>query len=164
MSLAYHPVSKLLHWLMAILLLGQLIFGWWMTSPYIPLHKSFGMIIGTLILLRILWRLAHTPASLPSSVPHWQVKIARGLHFLLYVGMIVMPLSGFVGAAMGPHSLVFFGWVLPKLPENLFWSDELFDIHSAAAVILACLMGLHVLAGLKHLFINKDGVFQRMWF
>lgn len=162
MNTGYNPISKLLHWFLAVLLVGQLILGWW---GFMSLHKSFGIIIGTLVLLRILWRLAHTPAPLPASVPLWQSKASRFVHFLLYACMVVMPVTGFLGASLGQYGISFFGFTLPRFfGENHSLSKQLFDVHIFFVWVLVGLIGLHVLAGLKHLIINKDRVFQRMWF
>ncbi|MDR3492388.1 MAG: cytochrome b [Gammaproteobacteria bacterium] len=170
---AYDIVSKLLHWTIAVLLIGLIALGWYMMSIedqpdsgwYFKMHKSFGLIAATLILFRLIWRLFHTPAPLPSSIPLWQAKAARGLHFLLYIFMILMPLTGFLGASFSEHGVNFFSLKLPTwIAENKDISEQFFEAHGIIAWILVTLISLHALAAFKHFFINKDGVFQRMWF
>jgi cytochrome b561 len=170
---SYDVISKLLHWTLALLLVGLVGLGWYMmeiedqpgSAWYFNLHKSFGLIAATLILLRLLWRLSHKPAPLPDSVPRWQGKISRFIHFLLYVCMIVMPITGFLGASFSKYGINFFGWQLPEwAAKNHDISEQFFEIHETFAWILVALVILHVLAAIKHLIINKDGVFQRMWF
>lgn len=169
----YDPISKLFHWTIALLIIGLISLGLYMTSIsndpgrawYFNLHKSLGIIAGILILLRILWRSKHKPHPLPKSVPLWQAKLARFIHLLLYVCMVGMPLTGFIGASFGKHGISFFGWPLPVwTAKNSFIAEQLFETHEIIAWILIGLIVLHVLAAFKHLLWNKDGVFQRMWF
>ncbi|CAN5354695.1 cytochrome b/b6 domain-containing protein [soil metagenome] len=169
----YDVVTKLLHWILAVLLIGLIALGWYMMSIenqpgsgwYFNLHKSFGIIAATLILLRLIWVFSHKPAPLPTSVPRWQAKIARGLHMLLYICMILMPITGFIGASFSKHGVAFFGLELPSWGNpNHDIAEQFFNIHGIIAWALVVLITLHLLAALKHLVINKDGVFQRMWF
>ena len=170
---SYDVISKLLHWILAILLIGLIGLGWYMMSIedqsgsdwYFNLHKSFGLIAATLIFLRLIWRFTHESIPLPISVPRWQAIIARTIHWLLYVCMFLMPLTGFIGASFSKHGIAFFGLQLPSwVKQNHDIAEQFFDIHGIIAWILVTLVSLHILAALKHLFINKDGIFQRMWF
>lgn len=169
----YDVISRILHWTIALLLIALVALGWYMmsieeqpgSSWYFNLHKSFGLIAAILILFRITWRLAHKPAPLPQSVPRWQAKTSRLIHLLLYICMIVMPLTGFVGASYSKQGVTFFGWELPNwVSKSHDIAEQFFDVHGTVAWILVVLVILHILAGLKHLFVNRDGVFQRMWF
>lgn len=169
----YDIISRLLHWTIALLLTALVALGWYMmsiehqpgSSLYFNLHKSFGLIAATLILFRIIWRLTHKPAPLPYSTPRWQAKMSRLIHFLLYICMIAMPLTGFVGASYSKKGVTFFGWQLPDwVSKSPDMTEQFFDVHGALAWVLVVLVVLHILAALKHLFVNKDGVFQRMWF
>src|SRR6478609_5858892 len=107
----YDTISRLLHWVIAFLLIGLISLGWYMTSIgdqpnsswYFNLHKSFGLIAAMLIFFRLIWRLAHKPAPLPSSVPRWQAILSRAIHFLLYFCMLIMPISGFIGASFSKY-------------------------------------------------------------
>jgi cytochrome b561 len=168
----YTRISRSLHWLMAILVIGMLVLGWFMMSIekdpgsgwYFMLHKSIGLIVLTLALLRLLWRLGNKPGPLPKQIPHWQVKAAKISHWLLYGALIAMPLAGLTGALYSKDGIAFFGYQLPKiLASNHDLSELFFSVHSTIAWALAGLISLHVLAALKHLVIDKDGVFQRMW-
>jgi cytochrome b561 len=98
-------------------------------------------------------------------MPKWQVKLARRSHLLLYGLMITMPLTGFFGAMLDEYGVALFGMPLPAwLHLNKALSDKLFMIHGYVAWALVTVIAIHILAALKHLLINKDGVFQRMWF
>ena len=118
----YDKISRLLHWVIAFLLIGLVSMGFYMISIedqpnsgwYFNLHKSFGIIAAILIIIRIIWRITHKPASLPLSVPRWQAKLSRAIHWLLYVCMFVMPMTGFIGASLSKYGVAFFGWELPN--------------------------------------------------
>lgn len=168
----YDVVSRQLHWVLALLIIGMLCVGWYMMSiadnpdsrTYFNLHKSFGIVTGLLILFRVAWRIQHKPEALPSSIAKWQMKLAHGVQLLLYFCMIMMPVTGFLGASFGTHGIAFFGWPIPKwAPQHADLSEQLFEIHGVIAWALVVLIAVHVLAALKHLWIDKDGVFQRMW-
>ncbi len=79
--------------------------------------------------------------------------------------MIVMPLTGYLGASYSKYGVAFFGRQLPEWAvKSHDLSEQFFEMHETIAWVLVALVALHVLAALKHVFINKDGVFQRMWF
>ena len=168
----YDTISRLLHWVIALLLIGLISMGWYMMSIeeqpdsgwYFNLHKSFGLIAAILIFFRLIWRSTHKPAPLPSSIPHWQAKASRTIHVLLYFCMLIMPITGFFGASFSKYGVTFFGVPLPNIvkPSHTL-SGQLFEVHGIVAWILVGLIALHLLAAIKHLVINKDKVFQRMW-
>lgn len=173
-ALRYDRVAIALHWLIALGVLAQITLGWWMIEiPKQPvgvrvywfnLHKSIGLTLGALIALRIAWRLSHPPPPLPDSVPRWQARAARVSHSLLYVCMIVMPLAGYLGSTFSGYPIKYFGLTLP----GWGWKDddlkELFSaVHYSAAWLFMSLIALHVAAALKHLVIDRDGVFARIW-
>lgn len=169
----YAPPAVALHWLLAFLIAALVGLGWYMLSIedrpdsgwYFNLHKSFGLLVFALVLLRILWRFNHKPAELPARLPQWQARFASLTHWLLYACMIVMPVTGFIGASFSKSGVAFFGMKLPvwAAPDHGV-AEQFFSIHSIVAWVLVALVALHALAGFKHLLINKDGVFQRMWF
>ena len=168
----YGVISRSLHWTLAILIISMISIGWYMMSiaeqpdsrVFFNLHKSFGIITGVLVVLSVLWRINHKPAPLPVSVALWQVRVAHLVKMLLYVCMIAMPLTGFLGASFGQHGIAFFGWPIPTwVTQNAQLSEQLFEIHGVVVWVLVGLIAVHVLAALKHLLIDRDGVFQRMW-
>jgi len=168
----YDTISRYLHWIIALFIITMLCVGLYMVSiadqpesrVYFNLHKSFGLLFGALVLLRVIWRIKHNPAPLPTSVPQWQTKLAHLMHFLLYACIIVMPLTGFFGSSFGKHDIVFFGLPLPRwVTPNPDLTKLFFDIHVVVAWTLIVLISLHALAAFKHLIVDKDGVFQRMW-
>lgn len=169
----YSPPAVVLHWLVALLVVTLFGLGWYMMSIerqpgsdwYFNLHRSLGLTVGFLILARLLWRATHRPGDLPASVPWWEKQISLAAHWLLYACMLVMPLTGYLGAAYNKSGAAFFGYKLP------FWgvptrelSKLFFTIHESLVWVFVAVIVLHALAGIKHLIIDKDRVFQRMWF
>ncbi len=169
----YGLLAVTLHWLIAALIIGMIGLGWYMLSiekqpgarSLFDLHKSLGFVAFGLIVLRIIWRAGHRPEGLPDSVPVWQAKISNLIHWALYACMIIMPVTGYLGAAHQKSPPKFFGintpsWAVP----NHDLAEQFFNLHSITAWVLVALIVVHALAGIKHLIIDKDQVFERMWF
>jgi cytochrome b561 len=162
-----------LHWLMAVLVACMVAVGWYMMSieddpgadRFFDLHKSTGIVVFSLVLVRLAWRRRHRPAALPASVPAWQVRAALLVHRLLYACMILMPVTGFLGASHTKSGVAFFGLQLPRwrAPDR-DTAEWFFGLHGWIAWFLVALVALHTLAALKHLLVDRDRVFQRMWF
>lgn len=160
------------HWVLALLILGMLALGYYMVgipkqTPargwYLNLHKSFGLLAGILILLRLGWRLSHAVPPLPVGTARWTVLAAHASHRLLYLCMILQPVSGYLASSFNKYGVRLFGMRLP----NWGWEDKrLHDLfngaHHLLAVALLSLIALHVLAAVKHLLIDRDWIFQRM--
>ena len=167
----YTTTAIALHWLLALLILGSLAVGLTMTSmPFSPLrlklynwHKWAGVTILLLSALRLLWRLAHRPpADLP--MPAWQARAAHWAHRALYVLFFAVPLAGWAYSSAAGFPIVLFG-ALP-LPDFMPVSRELAaalkPVHATLAWALGAVVALHVAGALKHQFINRDGLLQRM--
>ena len=169
----YDVAAVGLHWLLALLLSFIAALGWYMMSVedepgsarYFELHKSVGLVIALLVAARIVWRLTHRPASLPASVPRWQALLSAVAVALLYALMVLMPLTGYLGASYSKHGVALFGLATPSwaLPDH-DTAERFFDIHGVLIWVLVAVVAVHVLGALKHLLVDKDGVFQRMGF
>jgi cytochrome b561 len=168
----YGQPAIVLHWLLALLIVFLVGLGWWMMTIertpqgpwYFDLHRSIGMVVAALVALRLLWRAGHRPAPLPPGLPGWQVKLSALTQGLLYACMVVLPVTGFAGSLYSRAGIRFFGLQLPQLAPNRQVSHLLFDVHSVTVWVLVGLVALHVAGGLKHLLVDRDAVFQRMWF
>lgn len=172
-SLRYDRVAMTLHWVIALGVLAQIALGWWMIDiPKQPvgvrvywfnLHKSIGLTLAALIVLRVAWRVTHRPPALPDSVPRWQVRAARVSHGLLYVCMVVMPIAGYLGSTFSGYPIKYFGLTVP----GWGWKDDALKdffstVHYSTARCFMVLIGLHIAAAIKHLMVDRDRVFARM--
>jgi cytochrome b561 len=169
----YTTTAIVLHWLIAALIVGAFTLGLVMTdipgfSPtklrYYSWHKWAGVTVMLLAALRLLWRLKNRPPELPETMPHWQRSAAHGLHHLLYVLIFAVPISGYLYTLAAGVPVVYFG--LFQLPvfyaKNPALAEILKPVHYWLNMLLAALVGLHVLAALKHQFIDRDGTMRRM--
>ena len=167
----YTRPAVLLHWLMALMILGSFSVGLYMADlPVSPTrlklynwHKWAGVTILALSALRLLWRLAHRPpADLP--MPAWQAKAAHLTHGLFYALFFAVPLVGWAYSSAAGFPVVWLG-VLP-LPDFVPVDKPLAEIlkatHGNLAFALAGLVLLHVAGAVKHQFIDRDGLIGRM--
>jgi cytochrome b561 len=168
----YTTHAIVLHWILAVLIVFMAGLGWWMMTVehepggrrWFELHQSIGLILFALVLLRVLWRLSHRPEPLPADVPAWQVRLSGLTQALLYVLILVLPITGIFGSLFSRQGLVFFGSPLPHgvTPER-HTAHLLFETHSWLVWVLVGLVALHVIGALKHLLVDRDRVFRRMW-
>ena len=170
----YTGTAIALHWLVALLLLGQFAFGLALEdiprgTPergyYVNLHKSIGILIGLLILLRIAWRLTHKPPPLPEAMAPWQRRAAWFSHAALYACMLALPLSGYLASNFSRHGVKFFNTVrwAPWGPDDKTLYAFFNGAHHLAALLLAIFVAVHVLAVAKHMLIDRDRLLLRMW-
>lgn len=168
----YNTPAVALHWLLAVALVYELALGWWMTElPKTPpglradwfnWHKSVGMALGLLVVLRGLWRLKSGAPLWPLGQPVWQRSLARINHGLLYGCMVVMPVSGFLGSSFSPYPIRFFGWVLPRLWDASPPLKALMGtLHFGAGRLFMLAIALHLLAALWHA-LHRDGMVSRI--
>src|SRR4030095_6396315 len=147
----YTATAKFLHWLIAAAVFVQISLGLWMIgipkSPpgvrayWFNVHKSIGITIGALVLLRLVWRLTHRAPSLPPSAPAWQRVAARTSHILLYACMIVMPLSGYLGSSFTKFPIIYWGMRLPHWGwESPALKELMSQIHFTTVVIFITLI------------------------
>jgi len=170
----YTRTAIVLHWLIAACVFCQITLGLWMISiPKSPpgarawwfnVHKSIGITLGALILVRLLWRLAHRAPPLPSTMSQWERIAAKTSHMLLYTCMIVMPVSGYLGSSFTKYPIVYFGMRLPHWGWDAPALKELCSqIHLTTVIVFITLIAIHIAAALKHRLIDRDGVFERMF-
>jgi cytochrome b561 len=162
-----------LHWLMAVLILGQIALGWYMSdlvrSPtkikLIGLHKEIGILILIMVIIRISWRAINIAPSM-IKLSYLDRMATQFVHNILYFFMFAVPISGWIMTATRGLAISFFGlFTLPGLaiPNNEI--SYLFnEIHVWLAYTLLFTIGLHVAGALKHHFIDKDTTLQRMLF
>jgi cytochrome b561 len=169
---AYTMTARVLHWLIAALVLvmvplGIVIANEWggpVQEPLYNLHKSIGVVILPLVLVRLIWRLTHPPLPLPADIPALQQSAAHATHWTLYGLLIVQPTVGLIATSAYPAPLPMFGlFELPPIwPENRAFSEQLFYIHTLLGIAIACLAAAHIGAALHHHFVRRDRVILRM--
>jgi cytochrome b561 len=176
-------VTRGLHWVMAGLILFQLGLGLWMTREQMDLltrfdltqlHKSWGVVIFALALVRIGWRLVNRRRpDPPPTMPAWQRRAARASHAALYLLMVLLPFSGWVQAAAAPEqdilgirNMVFGLFALPDpwQPGVKAIAETAGAVHSSCAWTLLAVLAMHAGAALLHQFHGRDRVLARMTF
>jgi cytochrome b561 len=168
----YGAVAKTAHWMMAFMLLGSFSLGLYMADlPPSPTrlqlfnyHKWLGVLAFIVVALRLLWRWSVAPPPLPASMPHWEKRAAEITHRFLYLFLFAAPLSGWLmSSAKGMQTVLFGKFPIPDLlHKDPPLGAALDDVHVAIVWMLLGLIGLHVLAALKHHFIDRDDVLARM--
>jgi cytochrome b561 len=174
----FNIVQRLLHWLIAILVFALLAagftfwglgyqgvvdtFGQDMTNTLYTYHKSFGILVLVLMVLRAALRRAAPPPPYEKPLSGFEGVAARSVHILFYVLLIGMPIGGWLATAAGGFPVSFFDWELPGLiGKNEDLSAQLFLMHGIGGIVVALLLVLHIGAGLRH-WQRKDGVMRRI--
>jgi cytochrome b561 len=164
--------AKLLHWVMAALIFAQIALGLaavgWRLSPtkldLFVWHKSTGMLILALLALRLLWRLSNRVPELPREMAAWERWGAHLSHFLLYVLMIALPLTGWViSSASNVPFRIFWQIPLPAItaPDKAV-ADAFATVHGWLVTLLAIVLFAHIGAALRHHYVKRNTVLTRM--
>ncbi|MPW15559.1 cytochrome b [Paraburkholderia sp. CNPSo 3157] len=178
----YTHTAMILHWLIAVLIIANVVLGLSADSlpddwvrPVIDTHKSIGITVLGLALLRVLWRVSHRPPPLPREFPSWERMAAHVAHFLLYFLMIALPLSGWMHDSAwkdaATHPMHLFGVVPfpriglilnldPAVKEPLH--DRFGALHTYLGYALYALLAMHIGGALKHELLDRKSVFKRM--
>ena len=164
--------AKLLHWAVAALVCVQIVLGWaavsWRLSPakldLFVWHKSTGMLILVLMVVRVAWRSANATPMLPADTRPLERRAARASHLLLYLLLLLMPVTGWIvnSAANIPFRIF---WLIPV--PAIFEPDEAMAlaaarVHLALFVALSLLLAVHIGAALRHHFLKRNDVLARM--
>lgn len=167
----YGGLAQALHWITAALVAAVLPLAWIGASlakdapakgTYFTLHKSVGITIFAIVVVRIVWRMIH-PAPPDPATPRGLLLIARVNHWLLYAIFLVMPVSGYLLSAFAGRETPYF-WLfpIPALAKN----DELHElfekVHLAGQWAVYALVILHIAGTVWHVAIRRDGVHERM--
>lgn len=167
----YTKVAIWLHWVIGLAVIANI--GLAMLTEDMPretqqaamgIHKPLGIAILVLSALRILWRLGHRAPPLPASVAPWQHAASKAVHVLFYALLILLPLSGWLWMSAANRPIDFFGlFTLPSLagPDKAV-ADMMHEGHELLGLTMLALVVLHILAVLKHQFIDRSGVAARM--
>jgi cytochrome b561 len=129
---------------------------------YFNLHKSIGVTIFGLIIIRILWRFTHKPPALLSSYKEIERKLATGAHYLLYFLMVALPFSGLKTAIYSKYGVKWFGMDFIAGVDDKAVREFYKEAHEIIGIIILVVLAIHVLGALKHKFIDKDDTLKRM--
>lgn len=177
---SYGAVAMLLHWMVALAVSGMVVLGLVMTRDDIgidlkfglfQLHKSIGVTIFMVMIVRLVWRWRAPPPDLPAVTPGWQLRAAGISHISLYTLLLLLPLAGWasVSAANIRIPTVLFGVVtLPHIgylehhPERRLLAGFTRDIHFYLAWTMVAVVAVHATAAIYHHTVLKDGLLWRM--
>lgn len=180
----YTAFAVLLHWAIALLIIANVALAWiWphladeSVRPAIDTHKSIGILVLGLAIMRLLWRWTHTPPALPTTYQAWEARASHVTHWLLYAVMLFMPLSGWIMDSgykdAASHPMFWFGlfewprigFILHADPvARTHFHDWFGAAHVYCSWLLYALFALHVGGALKHQFVDREPELQRMWF
>lgn len=168
----FSVLTVALHWVIAIGIIGLLAFGLYLEemprSPekgmLIGLHKSFGILVFVLAVIRIIWRILNKFPKPLRQLPNWQAALAKLTHWMLIIGTVLMPVSGVMMSIGGGHPIGFFGF---ELVAGVGHKDEVLSeigsiLHGVGGKVFIALIVLHLIGVFKHLLLDKDGTVQRM--
>ena len=176
----YSLVAIAFHWTIAVLIVLNIVLGWRMDRisgldrfTLFQVHKSIGITVLALSVLRLAWRLAHRPPPYPATMQRWERVAASATHWTFYGLMLVMPVTGWVIVSASPLNLPTLLYKVIPLPHIGVVHDASMPVRQAIEsnvgtthVLLAYLFGalilLHVAAALKHQFVQRDGVLWRI--
>jgi cytochrome b561 len=179
----YSRPAIILHWLVAALIIVNVVLAWSLDSipknslrPFVETHKSIGLTVLGLAIVRLLWRLTHQPPPLPP-YKEWERRAAHAAHWVLYALIFLLPISGWMHDSAwklgATHPLKIF-FIIPwfrigaianmdPVAKEQFHS-VMFLIHSSLAYVLYAMLAVHVVGALKHQFMERAPELQRMWF
>jgi len=180
---AWGSGAKILHWLVVLLVLEQLVGGAWLSTlnlyttadieayqTYVPFHKSVGLTILWVMIVRLVWRSTNRRPNFPLTVPSWQRRAALANHAALYVLLILQPLLGLIQSDAYRAETYYLG--LFRIPHFIpdAWSRPNSDtlrltaqnIHTVVGILIGAAIAVHISAALKHHFVDRDGVLRRM--
>jgi len=172
---SYTSTAKMLHWLVAGLVVVQFVLANLAERAedaddavrelaLFANHRSVGITILALVIIRLLWRWRNPAPRLPETMPRWQLTASKISHWSLYGILLVMPISGWLMSSAAEVSVSWFNVV--QLPDFVAPNHDLHEIfeeiHELLATLLFVIASLHILAALKHGLFDKDGVLQRM--
>jgi cytochrome b561 len=174
----YTFLQRLMHWVMALILFGLLaigltlwglgyegtvgMFGEETAGMFYKYHKTFGILVFLLVILRIVMRRAWPAPAYDPPLGGLERTVSGGIHLLLYLLMIGLPIGGWVATAMSGYPIQFFDWTLPGLvPENKELGEQIFLLHGIGGLAMLLLILIHMAAGLKHWKL-KDGIMRRI--
>ena len=178
----YTRIAMLFHWLVAAMIVANVALALtWdfypdaLVRPAIDTHKSIGVTVLGLAIMRLLWRFTHRPPPLPPHHKRWERRLAHGVHWLLYILLFAIPLTGWIMDSAWEKApevpMIWFGlFEWPRIPmvlaldpaTKLAWHDCFGEVHENLGVILYVLVALHLAGAIKHQWFDRDRTIARM--
>lgn len=168
----YDTTTIVLHWVMAALILVLFPLGWYMVglpkgsderSYFFALHKSIGLTVAVLLVIRLAWRARAAAMMAAPGLAPWQERTAKVAHRLLYVFMALQPTSGYISSSFAGYPTRVWGVALPQWADkDPYWNQFFTGIHEASSLALAALIALHVAGALWHLTGRHPSVLPRI--
>ncbi|MEY4270880.1 MAG: hypothetical protein RLZZ58_2096 [Pseudomonadota bacterium] len=173
-ALRYTKGAAWLHWLIGLAVIGNIAIAELtedLAKPerykWMGLHMTIGIVIMLLTFARIFWRLRNRPPAMPVSIPGWQQTLGKAAHFIFYVLLLALPLSGWIWMSARAEPVVInmfgmFGWPVLPIGDNKSISDAMHEAHEVMGKAMLILVILHFVAALKHQFVDKARILGRM--
>ena len=167
----YSTPLRVIHWLMAIFIIGMLCSGFYMKSlpatneikfSIYAIHKACGITVLLLVIIRILVRVFTYAPPFPPSFPRLIINVSKAVHFGLYSLMILVPLSGYVMSSASGIKIKYFFPIPLLINKNKELASAANSAHSILAYFLILLITLHILGALKHTLVDKQNIFKRI--
>ncbi|WP_237056151.1 cytochrome b [Microbulbifer sediminum] len=170
----YGSVAIALHWLMAVLLIGLIALGLYMSGlpdvgfdkkkiELVLLHKEYGILALGLAVVRLAWRLGNVLPALAEQFPDWQKVAARFVHLCFYALMFALPVTGWLMSSAAAIPVYAFGVRLPDLiAQNDYRFQVLLEIHKWLGYALIGFIAIHAGAALRHHFLSGDNTLTKM--
>jgi len=171
----YGSITKVLHWLVAVLMIVMIPLGWYMSGldnedPWyyrsLDLHVTVGMLVLVLFLFKIVWLSISPNPRLSAQLAAWEYRAARLSHALLIAALAVVPILGYLSFTSQGDPVSIYEWF--EIPSLMEFSKEsakrLASLHMYFAYATAAVAAIHILAALKHHCFDKDDVLKRMGF
>ncbi len=169
----YTRTAFALHWIIAALVISMIVLGQVMTEvprqtpwrgPLFNFHKSLGLLVLGLVIVRLAWRVAYRPPPLPTDLPAWNRHLANLTHGAFYVLLLTQPLLGYVASVFGKYGVAFFGIPLPGWGhDNPAVREPFLAAHHLVADLLVVLIALHLAGVAWHRFGRRPDLWRRMW-
>jgi len=168
----YSTVAVILHWGIALAILAQILLitaheatEGPISREFVEIHKSLGITILLATLARIIWRLMNPPPPLPIGMKPWEKIAARAVQVGFYLLLLVIPLTGWAAMSARGRDIIFWGlfnWPLLPIGGGREAARAWMGWHELGVKALYVLLALHVLAALKHQFVDRDNVLRTM--
>ncbi len=167
---SYKTSQKIMHWSMALMIIVLLPMGYYMQdlpgqlrSNAYGLHKSFGVLVIFLLVLRVHLRRKHGAPALPKKFKIWESWLSHAVHYIIYILMLIMPLSGWVMSNAKGYPVKLFGIKMPDIaPKNEALGELASISHTVIAILFIWVLLLHFAGVLKHLIFDKENIVKRI--